>query len=353
VAVDAENLRQFEADPIKAARIRSSVLFLGALLGKMKRAVLPLPGGCAIGSRPIDLHLAALQSLGARISVQDRIIAQADCLRGTTVHLPFPSVGATENLILACTQAEGRSRIVNAAREPEIDELIEFLVCRGAQIIREADGTIRIDGGRPLGPVCYEIRADRIVTGTYLLAVCAAGGRIRISNAPAESLASLFEILRQMGAEVETNGPALMLSQERRPHPVSFTATAPYPGFPTDLQSPLLAALCRAGGDSVICETIFENRFGIVKELERMGASIRTEGRYAMIRGVKQLHQATVCAPDLRGGAALVIAALQAEGTTRITQTEYIRRGYENLTGDLSRLGAAVRSQESQADEIR
>jgi UDP-N-acetylglucosamine 1-carboxyvinyltransferase len=252
-------------------------------------------------------------------------------------------VGATENTILAAVQAEGETVIEHAAREPEIDELCEFLNRRGAMIRRERDGSIRICGGRPLGPVHYRIQADRIVTGTYLLAGAAAGGKVCIGNDSGQRLQRLIRILRQMGAEVVCGEGEIFIRSEGRLRAVPYLETAPYPGFPTDLQSPLMAVLCRAQGKSCICETIFENRFRTAQELVRMGAKIRIRGNRAFLEGVSRLYPAELTAPDLRGGAALVVAALQTQGVTRISHTDYIDRGYENIERDMRLLGADIK----------
>ena len=347
VRVDASEVCRYEITAMEAARIRSSVLFLGALLGRMKKAVLPLPGGCAIGARPIDQHLWALTHLGAEFSGETRIVASAEELHGDIVSLPFPSVGATENTILAAVCASGETLIENAAREPEIDELCEFLNCRGARINREENGSIRICGGIPLGPVCYRMKADRIVTGTYLLAAAATGGMVRIVNDDASRLGMLTEVLDQMEVSISCREGAVCLDAQHVPESrvcaVPYLETAPHPGFPTDLQSPLMAALCRARGRSCICEKVFENRFCTADELKKMGAKIEIQGSLAVIDGVAQLHAGTLVPPDLRGGAALVIAALQAKGSTVISDMTYIDRGYEAIERDLARLGADIR----------
>ncbi len=342
VRVGAPQWDFFEIKGVQAARIRSSVLFLGALLGKIKRAVLPLPGGCAIGGRPIDLHLKMLTAMGAEFSIAKKIEARTEGLRGVELNLPIPSVGATENVILAATQAEGETVLHGAAREPEIDALCDFLNCRGARICRERDGTVRVSGGYPLGPVVYRMGADRIVAGTYLLAAAGAGGHIRLRGvSPGEQMA-LLRVLREMGTKICCEDQAVSIESSGALEPAAYVETAPYPGFPTDLQSPLMAALCRAKGKSRIRERIFENRFNTAKQLCKMGAQITLAGDRAVILGGERLRPAYLDAPDLRGGAALVIAALQAEGISRIYRTEYIRRGYEDICRDLRLLGAAI-----------
>lgn len=388
VCIDASDASGCMVDGETAARIRSSILFLGALLGKMGKAALPQPGGCAIGKRPVDLHLEALAALGVEFQWEDQyIVASGEKLHGGRVRLRLPSVGATENVILASVTARGRTVIENAAREPEIDELCEFLRLRGAQIGRRQDGSLVITGVDRLLPAVYRMGADRIVTGTYLLAAAATGGSIQIQNFPLGELDALLEVLRAMGAELhfqdiprpgrERNGKnnwkfreendrrepgcyneaewkaekrtaaeekscVLVLQGPDRPRAVSYVETSPYPGFPTDLQSPLMAALCRARGESCICETIFESRFRTAGELNRLGASIQVAGQCAVIGGRERLAGTELATPDLRGGAALVIGALQAEGRSRITNISYIERGYEDISRDLGLLGARI-----------
>lgn len=349
VTVDVGKMEKYEIMGTEASRIRCSVLFLGALLGKMGKVILTMPGGCAIGKRPIDLHLEALERLGARFVTRGiagdgagQILATADQLRGTRIHLRIPSVGATENIILASVLAVGETLIENAALEPEIDELCTFLNLRGARIRRLPDGSIQIQGVKALRPVVYRMRADRIVAGTYLLAAAATGGSVRIRNFPWKELDALLAVLKKMGAVVRRENQALYLEEGGVHYPVPYLETEPYPGFPTDLQSQLMAVLCHVPGTSCICERIFENRYATAHWLNCMGAVIRTEGRCARIQGVSALTPAVLEAPDLRGGAALVIAALQAEGCTIIKNVEYIERGYEDIGRDLRRLGARI-----------
>ncbi len=348
VRVDASCVNGTCIEGPEAARIRSSILFLGALLGKMGEAVLPRPGGCAIGERPIDQHLSVLQQLGADVTVGETISATGSNLRGGHVKLAIPSVGATENAVLASVMADGETVIENAAREPEIDELCTFLNLRGARISRRPDGSIRICGTAKLFPVSYTMRADRIVTGTYLLAAAATGGSIRIRNFPHGELDALLQILGQMGTGIGCFESELVLESDGMLCAVPYVETAPYPGFPTDLQSPLMAVLCRADGRSCICETIFENRFRTAQGLCQMGASVEVKGRCAWIDGRKKLYGASLEAPDLRGGAALVIAALQADGCSVINGIGYIERGYEDIAGDLRALGAAIEVRETE-----
>lgn len=350
VEIDASNLKNHQIEQNTASRIRSSVLFLGALLGKMKKAVLPQPGGCAIGSRPIDLHLEAMRALGAdlREDGSETIEAYGECMHGGTIALRFPSVGATENSILAAVMQAEDTVLEGAAREPEIDQLCEFLNMRGAQIRRLKNGSIQIAGGRRLGSVRYQIHSDRIVTGTYLLAAAASRGRIGISNFPTGELDSLQQLLTQMGGRFWKKNHMLFFEMSKRPEAVFKVCTAPYPGFPTDLQPQLTALFLGAQGESQVIETLFENRFRAADEMKKMGADITVNGSCAVIRGKQSLHAAKMEALDLRGGAALAVAALQAEGTSVVTGAEYIERGYEDIVRDLQQLGAAVSMKESE-----
>ncbi|MCD8013608.1 MAG: UDP-N-acetylglucosamine 1-carboxyvinyltransferase [Lachnospiraceae bacterium] len=364
----------------EASRIRSSVLFLGALLGKMGKAVIPYPGGCAIGRRPIDLHLDALRVLGVRFSGKDfgqtgsgpdgnrsaladggnadaalgkpvagagreasltgMIVAEALHLHGGNIHLSIPSVGATENSIVAAVCAEGETRIENAALEPEVDALCDFLRLRGADIVRNADGSIRILGKGHLSPIRYRLGADRAAAGSYLLAVAACGGSVRFLNFPFEQLGALVDVFRSMGGTAMEDGTVCSNACLQA---LPYLETAPYPGFPTDLQSPLMAALSMAHGVSRIRERIFENRWGTAAQLNRMGARIVTDAALARIEGPVRLTGTAVQAPDLRGGAALVAAGLAASGHTVINGYEYIARGYEDICRDFVRLGADIR----------
>lgn len=342
VRIDASAMEGYEIDGAEAGRIRSSILFLGPLLGKMGRAALPLPGGCAIGARPVDLHLETLRRLGAEFEVGDKILAWTGTLRGCRIVLSFPSVGATENAVLAAVLAEGETVIANAAQEPEIDELCSFLNLRGARIARREDGALQIRGVRRLKPVRYRMHADRIVAGTYLLAVAAAGGDVYIRNFPHGQLDAVLHVLREMGMSVSAKCMGLRVCG-RAKYPVASVTTAPYPGFPTDLQSPLMAVLSGVKGRSCICEQIFESRFRTADELKKMGARILVDGNCAWIDGAPPLHGARLAAPDLRGGAALVIAALASRGRSVIGGTEYIERGYEDICRDLAGLGADIR----------
>ena len=338
VRIDAETAAGYEIIGGEAARIRSSVLFLGALLGKMRKAVLPKPGGCAIGKRPIDLHLAALERLGAAFSCEgEAITAEGNRLHCGTIRLGLPSVGATENSILAAVLLPGETRIEHAAQEPEIDELIRFLNLRGGKLQRMGDAIV-IEGGRCLHPVRFRIASDRIVAGTYLFAAAAAGGELHLQNYAADQ--TLAGVLLQMGGICRADHlGGMYFSMKHSPKALPF---------PTDLQSPMVAVCARADGQSRIWETVFESRFRTAQELQKMGAEIFVQGNLATIKGKARLHAASLRAPDLRGGAALVVAALFAEGISEISGLEYISRGYEDIGADLCLLGAKIRRHESE-----
>lgn len=339
VWIDTSDVCRSRIPSEEASHIRSSVLFLGALIGRCRQASLPMPGGCAIGIRPVDLHMKALTALGVRFEGEDDLTADGNMLHGADIHFSYPSVGATENSILAAVLAPGRTRITGAAREPEIMELCRFLRLRGADIRNDGQGTIVIDGVSSLKPAYYRMQADRIVTGTYLIAAAAAGGDVQIANFPTYGLELPLQILKETGARIEQKEESCRVISSQSPKAIPYLETAPYPGFPTDLQSPMLALLAGAEGVSCVRETIFENRFRVVSELRKMGADIEAQGDRVIIKGKEKLTGSQVDTPDLRGGAALVTAGLCASGLTRIGQIEYIERGYEDICRDLRMLG--------------
>jgi len=328
--------------------MRSSIMLLGPLLGRLGEACVTHPGGCSIGARPIDLHLEALRLLGAEISVEgEEISARAGWLSGTEIRLRFPSVGATENILMAAAAAEGTTCIRGAAREPEILVLCEFLEKLGVGIRGAGSGEIWIEGcpglredgkGEPLEIV---MPGDRIVAGTYLGAVLAAGGEAVLRNAPAGQLAQVLTVARAAGGSILQEEGRLMVRQRHRARPFSL-ATGPYPSFPTDLQSVMLGVASTADGSSQLRETIFEGRFATAGELQKMGAHIIIKDRTAYVAGRARLSGSRVEAKDLRGGAALVAAALAAEGESRIDGYSYIARGYEDICRDLRLLGADI-----------
>ena len=302
----------------------------------------PLPGGCAIGVRPVNIHLKGFEALGAQVSIEGGCaVAVAENLRGARIILDFPSVGATENLMMAATLAEGRTVIDNAAQEPEIVDLAKFLNAIGAKIEGAGSPSITIDGVERLGGGEYRVMPDRIEAGTFAVMGAMTGGPIRVENCDPDHLLALINKLREMGAEITTEADAIIVKADRRLRAVEVK-TLPYPGFATDLQSQLMAAMCLAEGSSSVTETIFENRFMHVSELARMGASITIHDRTAVVHGVKTLQGAPVSATDLRAGAAMVLAGLVAEGRTEISQVYHIDRGYEDLVGRILKLGASI-----------
>lgn len=343
--VDATSVKQYRLPGEYVTRMRSSVILMGALLGRMKKAQLDYPGGCVIGKRPIDLHLKGLRQLGASIEESERsIYAKTDCLKGTNITLAFPSVGATENILLASVSAEGITYLSNYAKEPEIESLVSFLKLAGADIEGFGEETLTITGGQRLHAVTYKIPADRIVAGTYLIGCQAAMGEIYLEDAPAESLQSLLWLLKEMGSTFSIEKTGIHMVCKDRSRPVSHLKTGVYPEFPTDLQSQMLVALSLADGKSIVEETIFESRFKVVKELKNMGADISIESNCASITGISKLRGKHVIAEELRGGAALVLAGICAEGITMVSNKHFIDRGYVNICKDLKELGANVHS---------
>ena len=324
-------------------QMRSSIFLMGPLLARFGEVHIYQPGGCAIGERKIDLHLEGLRALGAEIEEYgDRISCRADRLVGTDIHLSFPSVGATENIIMAAALAEGRTTITGAAREPEIQDLQNFLNAMGARIIGGGTDTVTIEGVESLTPCRYRVIPDRIVAGTIMVAAAATKGRVTLTNARPSHLSSLIHVLRRAGVSVGIDGNVITVSAAARSKAVERIVTSPYPAFPTDLQSQVMVLLALADGVSVMKETIFEGRFKHVDELSRMGADIRVDLNSAIIRGVPRLYGATVEATDLRAGAALVIAGLAAQGRTIVEQVHHIDRGYDSIESMLSRLGARI-----------
>lgn len=330
----------------EVTRMRCSVVLLGALIGKCKRVELPYPGGCAIGQRPIDIHIQALKQLNIQILCkEDRLVAQTSGVIGNTVRLPFPSVGATENLMLAAVLAEGNTKIYGAAREPEIVALGHFLQAMGANICGLGESAIEIEGVKGLHGVHFQIPPDRIVAGTYMLACMGTGGNILLKNVPTEDMISVFEAIDAMGGNLQIDKKQVYLQAPVRLKPISYLRTQVHPGFPTDLQSPLLACLCLADGSSQIQEDIFEQRFHVVSELQKLGADIQLlSPNLVKIDGVEQLTGNNITAKELRGGAALVLGALCAKGQSMISGKAFIDRGYTNICKDLRELGARIYS---------
>ena len=324
--------------------MRASVLVLGPLLARYGHAEVSLPGGCAIGSRPVDLHIKGLQTLGATVTVENGFIkARADRLRGGRHVFELVSVGATENVLMAATLAEGTTILENAAMEPEIVDLAECLIALGARIEGAGTGRIVVEGVERLHGGAHSVVPDRIEAGTFLVAAAMTGGRITARRTRPDTMKAVLAKLAEAGAELECEGDRITLDmQGRRPKAVNIT-TAPHPAFPTDMQAQFMAMNCVASGVGVINETIFENRFMHVNELLRLGADIRVDGHTAVVRGVERLSGAPVMATDLRASASLILAGLVAEGQTTIDRIYHLDRGYENIEAKLSALGARIR----------
>ena len=341
--IDAAKAEHFEVAASLGERMRSTIILLGSMLGRAGRAKMPFPGGCIIGMRPIDIHITSLGKMGAVFEETDGMLcAVTDGLCGSRIHLRFPSVGATENVILAAVYARGRTRIENCAKEPEIAELCRFLREKGAKIEGEGTSCILVEGVSHLRDSIYTLMPDRIVAGTYLFAAAATRGEICLEGMRPSDMESVLDVLGRMGAVYENREDGFYLDGRKAINPLPVVCTETYPGFPTDLQSQLLATLCVARGRSVIRECIFEERFRIAPWLNRMGADVTTDGREAVIEGKAHLSGQMVKAQELRGGAALVIAALMAQWITRVYGSAFIERGYEDLAGDLRKLGAVI-----------
>jgi UDP-N-acetylglucosamine 1-carboxyvinyltransferase len=343
VTVDSAPAASSHIPEFLMRQMRSSVFLTGPLLARFGEVQLYQPGGCAIGERKIDLHLRGLAALGAEIREKgSRIVCRASELRGTEVILDFPSVGATENIMMAAVKAKGRTAIVGAAREPEIQDLQNFLNRMGARIRGAGTDTILIDGVESLSGGEYEIIPDRIVTGTVMVAAAATRGEVSIVGVQPAHLTSLIHVLRRAGVQIETDNAIMRVGAYARPKAVERVVTSPYPAFPTDLQAQLMTLLALSDGVSLIKETVFEGRFKHVDELCRMGADIRVDLNNAFIRGVPELYGTAVEATDLRAGAALVIAGLAAQGRTVVEQVHHIDRGYDRIEEMFSRLGGRI-----------
>ena len=344
VTVDPRGVDSHVAPYELVRTMRASVLVLGPLLAKFGAAEVSLPGGCAIGARPVDLHIKALEALGAEITVEHGFIrARAERLRGGHVVFETISVGATENVLMAATLAEGTTLIDNAAREPEIVDLAECLIAMGADIRGAGTSRIEVRGVTALHAAQHAVVADRIETGTFLVAAAMTGGRVTATATRPETLGAVLDKLRQAGAGVAIDGDAITVDmQGRRPRAVDIV-TSPHPGFPTDMQAQMMALNCVADGMGTIDETIFENRFMHVNELMRLGADIHIDGPRAIVKGVTRLSGAPVMATDLRASASLILAGLVAEGDTTIDRIYHLDRGYEHIERKLSALGARIR----------
>lgn len=342
VVINPNGFKTWQAPYGLVRRLRASYYLLGVLLAKFGRAEVALPGGCDIGLRPIDQHLKGFKAMGADVVLEHGVVkAYAPSLTGASIYLDVVSVGATVNIMLAATLAEGITTIENAAKEPHIVDLANYLNAMGARVQGAGTDIIRIKGVKELRGTLHSIIPDDIEAGTYLLAGVATGGDVTVENVIPKHLESLCAKISEMGVIVEDLGDAMRVIADGRPKAVN-AKTLPYPGFPTDLQQPLVAVMAKADGVSVIQETMYDNRFGYANELIRMGASVKVDGRTAIVEGVETLYSAPVTANDLRGGAALIIASLGAQGETEIFGIQHIDRGYEGMERKLSALGAKV-----------
>jgi UDP-N-acetylglucosamine 1-carboxyvinyltransferase len=343
ITVQAARLARLEAQYDLVKTMRASFLCLGPLLARFGKARVSTPGGCAIGSRPVDLHLEGLQKMGARIRiVHGYVEAEADALHGAAIYLDVPSVGATEHLMMVATLAQGTTTIEHAAREPEVVELARVLTAMGAKIQGAGEDVITVEGVAALTGVDFTIIPDRIEAGTFLMAAAATGGDIYVRGARADHLHAVILKLREAGAEIQEEADGVRATSNGRLRSVDVK-TMPYPGFATDLQAQMMVAMAMADGRSVISETIFENRFMHVLELNRMGADIKVEGNSAIVRGVATLSGAPVMATDLRASVCLVLAGLAAEGVTEVSRVYHLDRGYVRIEEKLSALGADIR----------
>lgn len=345
LVVDTDGMDRCDIPPELMHRMRSSIIFLGAIVARFGRARMSFPGGCELGPRPIDLHLSALREMGITISEEHGVLdcVIEDRLSAAKIALPIPSVGATENAMIAAAVADGTTVIANAAREPEIVDLADFLNACGAKISGAGESTILIEGVEKLTPACHTIIPDRIVAATLMSAAAVTGSSVRIKNVIPAHLQSVLPVFRDSGCEIDINPDGLRVNAPYRLHSPKLIRTMPYPGFPTDAQAPVMSMAAVADGMTVFVENLFLSRYSHVSELCRLGADIRVEGKVAVVDGVRRLLSAPVRAHDLRGAAALVIAALCARGESEISGIEYLERGYEDFELVLSSLGADVK----------
>lgn len=344
ISVDSSTADCFEVPEKLMREMRSSIVFLGAIAARFGKAVMSSPGGCELGPRPIDIHLSALRKMGMKIIEKNGLlICDAKNLSGADIILALPSVGATENIMLAAVLAKGRTVIVNAAKEPEIVDLGNFLNCCGANVIGHGTSTIIINGVSELDGVEYSTMPDRIVVGTYMCAIAACGGNVLLKNAVKEHTTAVISRLEESGCEFEYYSEGILVKSDSKLKSMGRVDTMYYPGFPTDAGSPLISVMAVSNGISMLVENIFENRFRCVDELKRMGADITVSGKVAIVNGVDKLHGSTVCATDLRAGAALVIAGLCADGITEVGGLQFLDRGYESIEKDLALVGAKIK----------
>ncbi|HEC93610.1 MAG TPA: UDP-N-acetylglucosamine 1-carboxyvinyltransferase [Candidatus Atribacteria bacterium] len=340
--IDSNNFNNYEAPYDLVKKMRASFLVMGPLLARLKKAKISLPGGCSIGARPVDFHIKGFEALGAKVEVEKGYIeAEVNELKGDDIYLDFPSLGATENIMMASSLAEGVTRIENAAKDPEVVELGNFLIKMGAKIEGLGTDLITIKGVKKLNGVDYNIISDRIEAGTYMIAAAITGGDVLVKKIDPLLLKPLIVKLEEAGVKIKLNKNSIRVIGPNRVNAVDIK-TLPFPGFPTDMQPQFTALACVAKGTSVITETVFENRFAHTGDMIRMGADIKIEGHSAIVKGVKKLSAAPVMASDLRGGAALVLAGLVAEGTTELSRIYHLNRGYVKLEEKLTSLGADI-----------
>ena len=341
--VDSKSINKIEIPDELVREMRSSIILMGAMLSRCGEVLISHPGGCEIGPRPIDMHLKALRELGAEIEESHGFLyCRANRLKGSEIQLDYPSVGATENVMLAAVKAEGTTIIRNAAREPEVIDLQNYLNKAGANVSGAGTSIIRVEGVEKLTSVEYSVIPDRIVAGTFMVASAITGGDVIIKDINIEHLQAAIAKLRETGCLIYNTSSEIKVIGPKEINYIELIQTLPYPGFPTDMQAQMMALLSIANGTSIISETVFENRFKHSEELIRMGANIKTIGRVAVVKGVKELTGAKVTAKDLRGGAALVLAGLAAKGTTEVENIYHIERGYEDFDKKLKSLGADI-----------
>lgn len=345
VEINANKIHTYEAPGDLVSKMRASILVMGPLLARTGKTVISMPGGCAIGDRPIELHLKGMRALGAEVEIDEAaevIRCSCDQLIGSAIYLDFPSVGATENIVMAASMAKGTTILENAAQEPEIVDLANFLNKMGARIKGAGTDTIKIEGVEHIHGARHNVIPDRIELGTFMVAAAITRGCVLIKNAVPDHVKPIMAKLKECGAQVEMLEEGILVKADEGNLISTDIKTLPYPGFPTDMQSPFMVLLTTVEGTSAVIETVFENRFMHVKELKRMGANIKIDGHCAIIEGGSKLHGAKVCATDLRGGAAVVMAGLVAEGKTEVSNIYHVERGYDHFEDKLRALGGKI-----------